>query len=158
MMRFDRATVLATCLLLAGCDDGLRDSPEGAYRSTLSAFTFHDDGTFEYQSFERPLRLEGTWTSTHEVTYVDDDTWDDQSLGHVDLRITSIDVGGEQTDVYRNSNGAAVYQVGSVNLGWWRHHPDGAIQENEMIIELSLPGAPRAPFAAGYTAWYANPE
>ncbi|MGE0398979.1 MAG: hypothetical protein AB7T06_19880 [Kofleriaceae bacterium] len=157
-MKIETAIALAGCLLVAACGSGLRQSPEGTYRSSLSSFTFGGDGTFEYESHERPLRLVGTWTSTLEVEIVNDDTWDDQSRGHVDLLIESIETDGEPGDVFRNRNGMVVYRVGDANLGWWVHHPDGAIQENEMTIEHNLPGESRSPFAAGYTAWYANPE
>jgi hypothetical protein len=156
MTRFTSAIMI--CLLAAGCSTELRESPEGAYRSTLHEFTFDGGGTFQYRAGDRPLRLAGTWTSTLEVEITDDEELDDQTRGHINLVITSIEIDGEAADVARDGSGGVIYRVGDANLGWWVHHPDGALQENEMTIEHNRAGQSRSPFAAGFTAWYANPE
>jgi hypothetical protein len=153
-----RSGAFVICLLATGCLTGLRESPEGTYRGTLDAFTFAGDGTFEYASQVRSLRLVGTWTSTLEVYATDDDVLDDQARGHIDLAVAAIEVDGKPATLSLDSSGDVVYRIGQVNRGWWVHHPDGAIQENEMTIEHNRAGQSRAPFAANFTAWYANPE
>ena len=146
-----RSTIVA-CLVVVGCGDGLRESPEGEYRSTLHAFTFDGDGTFEYESLDRALWLAGSWTSTLEVEQ------DHENRGHVDLVIEDIEVDGAASDQANDSSGGVVYRVDEANVGWWFHQPDRAAQEDEMIVEHNRAGEARAPSSASFTSWSGNAQ